>query len=226
MFRKYYNYFGFAFLTHISTMLCLNDGLPAAPAARIAVPRALSTSWSLPHRVLFGAATRQQTNLRRDKNLNSRQAGQQIPYQWCPEFFGNPPKRCYQCGGDSQVKGTCDDILVSGPQIHCGPVSPDGCFGYYCRCSDNGGPDNSPKVTSTTVIDGQTATAVWEPMTLTEYKNLRASTTVTLSETTTVGGVSEAETVVAVVFAGGVAWWLAGKCFSQTQSSLFVSEVN
>jgi hypothetical protein len=220
MFGKYHYYFCFAFLANILPTLSLYYGLPAAPAARIVVPRALPTSWSLPHRVFVGATTAQQPILRSNKILNNREAGQQIPFQWCPEFFGNPPKLCSQCGGDSQVKVTCDDILVSGPQVHCGPVSLDGCLGYYCKCSDNGGPDNSPKVTSTTIVHGQTATAVWEPITLAEYKSLRASTTVTLSETATASRASEVETVVAVVFAGGIAWWLAGECFSQMQSSL------
>lgn len=61
----------------------------------------------------------------------------------------------------------------------------------------------------TTVIGGKTGTAVWEPMTLDEYKGLRASTTITLTESATQSGKNELETVAAVVFAGGVAWYLA-----------------
>jgi hypothetical protein len=156
-----------------------------------------------------------QYNLRRKKILENRQAIQQIPFQWCPEFFGNPPKQCWQCGGDTQKKGTCDDILVSGPQVHCGPIDLDGCLGYYCKCSDGGDLDNSSRVTSTTTFNNETATAIWELMTLTEYKSLRASTTVTMSESATATGASEVETVVAVIFAGGIAWWLSGKCFSR-----------
>jgi hypothetical protein len=220
MFGQYHSSLCFAFLVNILPALSLTYGLPAAPAARIVVPRALPTSWSLPHRVSAGASTSHQSSLRRNTNLSNRQAGQQVPFQWCPEFFGNSPKLCSQCGGDTQVKGTCDDILVSGPQVHCGPVSLDGCLGYYCKCSDDGGPDNSPKVTSTTVIDGQTATVVWEPITLTEYKSLRASTTVTLSETATTSSASEVESVVAIIFAGGVAWAISGEYFSNVQSSL------
>jgi hypothetical protein len=68
--------------------------------------------------------------------------------------------------------------------------------------------DHSPKVTSVTSIDGHKATAIWESLTLTKYQSLRASTTVTLTETATAtNGSSEVEIVVAVVFAGGVAWW-------------------
>jgi hypothetical protein len=220
MFGKYHYYLCFAFLVNVLPALSLNYGFPAAPAARILAPRAVPTSWSLPHRVAVGAATEEISSPRHSKDLNNRQAGQQIPLQWCPEFFGNSPKLCSQCGGDSQVKGTCDDVLVSGPQVHCGPIDLEGCLGYYCKCSDNGGPDNSPQVTSTVVINGTTATAIWEPITLTEYKSLRASTTVTLSETATVSTDSEVETVVAVIFAGGIAWWLAGECFSKLQNLL------
>jgi len=62
----------------------------------------------------------------------------------------------------------------------------------------------------TSVVNGETGTVVWEPMTLDEYKGLRASTTVTLTESATASGAdSGLETVAAVVFAGGVAWYLA-----------------
>jgi hypothetical protein len=62
----------------------------------------------------------------------------------------------------------------------------------------------------TSIVGDQTGTVVWEPMTLTEYKGLRASTTITLTETATATGAgSDLETVAAVVFAGGVAWYLA-----------------
>lgn len=61
----------------------------------------------------------------------------------------------------------------------------------------------------TSVVNGETGTVVWEPMTLSEYKGLRASTTVTLTESATASGAeSGLETVAAVVFAGGVAWYL------------------
>jgi hypothetical protein len=64
----------------------------------------------------------------------------------------------------------------------------------------------------TSVVNGETGTVVWEPMTLDEYKGLRALTTVTLTETATASGADGGlETVAAVVFAGGVAWYLACK---------------
>lgn len=60
------------------------------------------------------------------------------------------------------------------------------------------------------VADGETGTVVWEPMTLDEYNDLRTSTSVTFTESATASDAdSVLETVVAVVFAGGVAWHLA-----------------
>jgi hypothetical protein len=74
----------------------------------------------------------------------------------------------------------------------------------------NGGPDNSPEVTMTSVVNGETGTVIWEPMTLDGYKGLRASTTVALTESAFASAAdSGLGTVVAVVFAGGVAWYLA-----------------
>lgn len=43
------------------------------------------------------------------------------------------------------------------------------------------------------------------------YKGLKASTTVTMTHTTTTDKHKELQTFVAVVVAGGVAWWAAGK---------------
>jgi hypothetical protein len=185
--------------------------LGAKPAARVHVARAQPTSWSLPHRVELDQYSKP---FRRAPTTESkRQSNVQIPFQFCPEFFGKDPKLCSMCGGDTKVKGTCDNLLVSGDQRYCPFNTP--CRGYYCKCSDDGGPDNSPKVTMTTVVNGETGTGVWEPMTLTEYRNLRASTTVTLTETATATDAdSEVETVAAVVFAGGVAWYLACKSCS------------
>jgi hypothetical protein len=77
--------------------------------------------------------------------------------------------------------------------------------------SCDGGSDNSTKVTSTILVDGQTGTAVWEQLMRSEFSRLEASTTVTLSESATSSGDSSVGTVVAVVFAGGIAWWLAGE---------------
>lgn len=66
----------------------------------------------------------------------------------------------------------------------------------------------------TSVVDGKTGTVVWEPMTLDEYKGLRAATTVTLTETATAtGAAGGVETVAAAVFAAGVAWYLACEFF-------------
>ncbi|KAF2281485.1 uncharacterized protein EI97DRAFT_447448 [Westerdykella ornata] len=163
------------------------------------------TSWSLPHRVEIGAPT---IPSRRNSRLEEKGQNKQIPFAFCPEFFEEDPKLCSQCGGDTKVKGTCNDLLVSGDQTGCPGGRP--CRGYFCKCSDIGGPDNNPKVTMTSVKDGQTGVVVWEPMTLEEYNGLRASTTISMTETATATGAeSELETVAAVVFAGGIAWYLA-----------------
>ena len=48
--------------------------------------------------------------------------------------------------------------------------------------------------------------------TMTQYADLRQSITVTTTISATQTGDSGIETVAAVVLAGGVAWFLAGKC--------------
>jgi hypothetical protein len=178
---------------------------PFAPQTRPAA-RSLPTYVPVPHRATLGDVVLKPD----EQSLKARQSNQQIPFQFCPEFFGRDPKLCSDCGGDSREPGVCDQILVSGPQHNCPPAGPyDSCSGYFCRCTPDG-TDNSPRVTSTTVISGATGTVVWEPMTLTQYASLRAKTTVTLTEVasaTTEDG--ELETVVAAVFAGGIAWWVA-----------------
>lgn len=62
--------------------------------------------------------------------------------QWigifCPESYGDPTKKCDQCGGDAYFKGYCDDILVSGAQ---GPGCPKGGCGIICKYDDTPGPD-------------------------------------------------------------------------------------
>jgi len=80
-------------------------------------------------------------------------------------------------------------------------------------------------VTVTTVVDGKTETAVWQPKTLTQYSNLKASTTITMNQTVTRNSSSEVETVVAVVFAGGVLWWLAGKSLSCLENQMITDNV-
>lgn len=180
------------------------------PSSTSAVPSLVTTTlptWaSLPHRTALGNV--EDTNPNGD--VKALSGAQQVPFQFCPEFFGRPPKLCSDCGGDTQTASICNQILVSGAQPNCPPGGPyDRCLGYYCQCQHDG-TDNSPKVTSTTVIDGATATVVWEPMTLTDYASLRSKTTVTVTEAATATtGSTELETVVALVFAGGVAWWAA-----------------
>ncbi|KAH8744098.1 hypothetical protein BGZ57DRAFT_779032 [Hyaloscypha finlandica] len=138
--------------------------------------------------------------------IEQRQTNVQIPFMFCPEEFNSPPKLCTQCGGDSLRHGQCNDLLISGRQPTSCLQSGTGCYGYYCACTHDG-EDHQTQVTSTTVVYGQTGTVIFEPLTLTEYASLRMSTTVTLTDvaTTTDGG-SSMETVLAVIFAGGLAW--------------------
>ncbi|KAH7084166.1 hypothetical protein FB567DRAFT_603906 [Paraphoma chrysanthemicola] len=194
------------FLYVLSVLLLQGFGaLLPSPAARAIAPRSQPTSWSLPHRVQTGSLTQPP---RSKPQIESKRQNQQIPFAFCPEFFNEDPKVCSLCGGDSNIKGTCNNLLVSGDQSFCQGGKP--CRGYFCKCSDSGGPDNSPKVTMTSVVDGETGIVIWEPMTLDEYRNLRAATTITLTEiATTTGAGSEAETVAALVLAGGAAWYLA-----------------
>ncbi|GAW16078.1 hypothetical protein ANO14919_055010 [Xylariales sp. No.14919] len=132
----------------------------------------------------------------------------QIPFNFCPEDFGRPPKTCDLCGGDSYYHGTCNRILLSGRQTYDCANHGVGCRGYFCKCTHDG-EDHNPQVTSSTVVNGQTGTVIYEPLTLTQYSNLRSHTTVTLTEVATAtysddaGGV---ETALAVIFAGGIAW--------------------
>ncbi|RYP21066.1 hypothetical protein DL765_002473 [Monosporascus sp. GIB2] len=154
------------------------------------------------------AARRSGEKTPRDVAVEQRQSNIQIPFVFCPEEFGAPLKTCDECGGDSYEHGKCNDLLLSGRQWdqRCF-TSGDFCSGYYCECTHEGKPHN-PQVTSTAVVDGQTGTVIYEPLTLTEYAKLRASTTVTVtgSPTATSSGDSSLETMLAVVFAGGLTW--------------------
>ncbi|PVH80851.1 hypothetical protein DL98DRAFT_587909 [Cadophora sp. DSE1049] len=72
-------------------------------------------------------------------------------------------------------------------------------------------------VTSTAVVSGNTGTVVWQATTLSGYEGLRVATaiTTTVATTSTASQASTTtvetgvETVVALVFAGGIAWWAA-----------------
>ncbi|KAJ3565379.1 hypothetical protein NPX13_g7526 [Xylaria arbuscula] len=142
------------------------------------------------------------------QHVEKRQYADQIPFVFCPETFGKPPKNCDLCGGDNYHHGICNNLLLSGRQLISCLNSGYGCTGYYCKCSHEG-EDHNPQITLTTVVNGQTGTVVYEPLTLTQYSNLRYHTTVTLTDvatTTTSDGATGLETALAVVFAGGIAW--------------------
>lgn len=134
----------------------------------------------------------------------------QYTFAFCPESWaGGTPKPCFECGNDTRMSGQCNDMLLSGDQSQCPFLG--GC-GTYCQCEPDG-VDNTPgKVTSTAVVGGQTGTVIWEPLTLSEYTGLMASTTVTITDMvqTSTDSSSGMETFVAVIFAGGVTWWATG----------------
>ncbi|TVY82833.1 Heterokaryon incompatibility protein 6 OR allele [Lachnellula suecica] len=133
-------------------------------------------------------------------------ANVQIPFIYCPEEFGNPPKLCSQCGGDSLQHGICNNLLLSGLQASPCLQSGSGCGGYYCACTHEG-EDHQTQLTSTISTFGQAGTVIFEPVTLSGYASLRVSTTVTLTEVaTTTDGASSMETALVVIFAGGLAW--------------------
>jgi hypothetical protein len=142
------------------------------------------------------------------QQIEARQYADQIPFVFCPETFGTPFKNCDDCGGDSYRHGFCNSLLLSGRQTYNCFQSGYGCGGYYCKCQHDG-QNHDPRITSTTVVNGQTGTVVYEPITLTQYSNLRYHTTVTLTDlatTTTSDGATGLETALAVVFAGGIGW--------------------
>jgi len=153
------------------------------------------------------------TNTR--QQIETRQYAGQIPFVFCPETFGEPFKNCDDCGGDTYHHGICNNLLLSGRQMYdCFQIGY-GCNGYYCKCQHEG-QNHNPRITSTTVVNGQTGTVVYEPITLTQYSNLRYHTTVTLTDlaaTTTSDGATGLETALAVVFAGGIGWLAVCKSF-------------
>lgn len=177
---------------------------PQPRAVFSVVPPRVTGSISRPEGVISGRAN---SPLRHANGAIAHRDSDQVPFVFCPEDFNLPPKTCEQCGGDGKVPGQCDELLLSGRQLDSCWTMNEHCQGYYCSCT-HGGEDHSPQITSTAVVNGDTATVVFEPKTLTEYTNLRASTTLTVTETTTTSdGDSGLETGTLVVFAGGVAWW-------------------
>ena len=132
----------------------------------------------------------------------------QVPFSFYPEAFGKPPKSGNSCGGDNYEHGVCNNLLVSGRQPLSHPNSGAGCVGYYCKYSHEG-QEYTFQITSTTAVNCQTGTVIYEPISLTQYSNLRYHTTVTLTEvatTTTSDGGFGLETGLAVIFAGGIEW--------------------
>lgn len=203
---------------------------PHHPPERNLVPQPRAAFSVIPPRVTGSISSSEVIISRRDastpsKNVNRvivHRDSNQVPFAYCPEDFRLPPKICEQCGGDGKVPGTCDRLLLSGSQPNSCWTHGERCQGFYCQCTHDG-EDHTPQITSTAVVGGETATVVFEPKTLTEYAGLRASTTLTVTETTTTSdGATGLETGVLVVFAGGVSWWAICE-YSSYPNSLHVS---
>lgn len=206
----------------------LDIGSPTAKETGSAKARSAFTA-ALPRETgSFGTANDYNRSIPAARGLDKRQYSNQIPFAFCPEAVGRrAPKQCDQCGGDSYNHGICDNLLLSGRQRYTCFDYGVGCQGYYCKCTHEG-EDHNPQVTSTTVVNGQTGTVIYEPITLTQYSKLRYHTTVTVTEVATStasdGGVG-LETALAVVFAGGIGWIAICKFLSKIQDSGAEGEV-
>lgn len=73
-----------------------------------------------------------------------------------------------------------------------------------------------------TTVGGDSATGTFELETMSDYTSLRQSITISGTEIATSSSDSSVETVALIVFAGGVAWILAGDisilCICQAKS--------
>lgn len=170
--------------------------------------------FSLPPRVTASFSGAEAAGSRDDTEISVENANGIItprknhrePFVACPESFNLPFKTCDQCGGDSKVPGMCNEMLFPAQQSSLCRALHGHCLGYYCNCTHDV-EDHSGQITSTAVVAGQTAKMVFEAKILTEYTILRASTTVTVTETTTWVGGTMKQTATFVVFAGGATWW-------------------
>lgn len=117
----------------------------------------------------------------------------------CPEVYGNEPMFCDDpsCGGKDDSGSVCKSRNSAGQN---------------CQCKDAASTvaPSTPKTTVVTVTSsGSTIVGTWELQTLTSYTSLKQEATITVTTT----GTSGAETALAVVAAGGVAWFLGNAKF-------------
>jgi hypothetical protein len=120
------------------------------------------------------------------------------PVASCPEQFGIAPMNCNDsaCGGQSSTAGICKNNSGSGKPCQ-------------CKVATAGAPVPTNTKISKTNSAGSTIIGDYDLITIDQYKNLRQSQTVTLTQTTTDSNGKEAfATAVAVVAAGGVVWFL------------------
>jgi len=138
----------------------------------------------------------------------------------CPEWFSGTKLDCDLCGGESPtLPGFCLRRTPEGAwDCQCEPSSP--ILHLYQTLMvkllilELGTPTLiSPEITTVVqaTVGSETATGTYELETLTQFAGLREHITMMTSETATTSSDSSVETFAAVVLAGGVAWFLAGK---------------
>ena len=149
-------------------------------------------------------------NLDHHNALRSRDVAPKQPSLTCPEDIGAQPLPC-----SADVCGGAD------------PKKADHCAKERCQCkfrnpairlhcsNDHPGANNSTATIALTTMtasqSGKTVTGSYALQTISSYNDLRQAitTTVTVSTTGTDGSIG-VETGAAVIFAGGVSWFLSG----------------
>lgn len=113
----------------------------------------------------------------------------------CPENIGGQAQSCGSsfCGGEDETsKGQCK-TLVNG-----------------ARCSCNPAESLPPPVPDLATVTASGATGTYMMATMTEYKDLRQAITATITTAPTKTG-EPGDEIAVVIFAGDVAWYLAGR---------------
>ncbi|KAG4435126.1 hypothetical protein IFR05_009391 [Cadophora sp. M221] len=116
----------------------------------------------------------------------------------CPEDIGGNLWTCSlpYCGGeDPSSPGVCKNADPSGGK---------------CKCTTTGSIEPPSETTIVVTQSGATATGVYALQTISSLTGLKQAITTTIAQTTTAtDGSTGIETAAAVIFAGGVSWFLA-----------------
>lgn len=187
------------------------SALYPAPAIRMA-PSPTATSL-----VEFANLTGSYSSPRKRGSRNGEPA--QKRFSGCPEWFSGTKFDCELCGGESPtLPGFCLKRTPEGAR-DCQCKLPSPILHLYQTLNvkllilELGTPTVITPETTTVVqatVGSDTATGTYELETLTQFAGLREHITIMTSETATASD-SSVETFAAVVLAGGVAWFLAGK---------------